>query len=49
MYVLVSTSGAYACALGLKNNVINAYKFKTKKEAAKFAKSKYTNYKIKEI
>ena len=49
MYVIILSDSTYACALGLKPNIFNAFKFETKKEAAKFARGKYTNYIIKEI
>lgn len=49
MYVIVLPDGSYAHALGLKNNIFNAFKFKTLKEASQFARRKYTDYKIKEI
>ena len=49
MYVIILSDDTYARTLGFKSNIFNAFKFKTKKEAAKFARSKYTNYIIKEI
>lgn len=50
MYVLVSLGGSYARALGLKDNIINAFKFKTAKQAGEFAERHgYVNYIIKEI
>ena len=50
MYIIILSDGSYAHALGLKDNIINAFKFKTAKQAGEFATMHgYVDYIIKEI
>ncbi len=49
VYIIVLPDGSYAHASGLKNNIFNAFRFKTLKEANSFARKKYIDYIIKEI
>ena len=50
MFILKRKDGSYICPVGFKNNFLNAYRFKTYKEAKKFAKDRREEgYEVKEI
>lgn len=47
MYIIILEDDSYYCEFGLKNNVINARRFKNRKDAEKRALEKHlVNYRV---